>query len=258
MKSFILIAGPCVIESKELLEETAGVLSEIAKELDARFFFKSSYKKANRTSADSFMGIGDELALNYLNEIGKKINYPTLTDIHSTLEAEFAAQYVEALQIPAFLCRQTEIIEAAAKTGKIVNIKKGQFLDPYSMRGALDKALQAGASETWLTERGSSFGYNDLVVDYRSLVIMRELGAPVIFDATHSTQKPSVGKTSGGSPQFALPLAKAAAVVGIDGLFIETHPNPSLAKSDASTQLPLKNAKEFIFKIYEIWEKYSA
>ncbi len=235
----ILIAGPCVVESYELLEQTAGVLMAACVGKDIDFIFKSSYKKANRTSKDSFTGIGDEKALGYLAEIRKKFGVRVLTDVHTADEARMAAEYTDILQIPAFLCRQTDLLQAAADTGRTVNIKKGQFMAPDSMKAAAEKASGRGNGEIWLTERGASFGYHDLVVDYRSLVIMRSFGYPVIFDATHSVQKPSAGAQSGGSPEFVFPLARAAAAAGVDGIFFETHPEPHKALSDAATQLPL-------------------
>ncbi len=249
----ILIAGPCVVESLELLDRTAGVLTEICSGLNVDFIFKSSYKKANRTSSSSFTGLGDEKALGYLKEIAVKYKVRVLTDIHSVEEASMAAQYVDILQIPAFLCRQTELLHAAAETGKPVNIKKGQFMAPDSMKSAVEKVRQKSSSEVWLTERGSSFGYHDLVVDYRSLVIMKSFGCPVLFDATHSLQKPSAGIQSGGSPEFTFPLARAAAAIGIDGIFFETHPDPKKALSDPATQLPLSDAAEFIKQISGVW-----
>lgn len=250
--NFFLIAGPCVIESKELLQETASELKKICLELDIELYFKSSYRKANRTSSSTFSGLGDETALQYLKEIKDEFGLPLLTDVHTADEAIFAANYVDALQIPAFLCRQTDLIQAAAKTGKIVNIKKGQFLNPEAMKGAVEKAKSVGGEKIWLTERGTFFGYNDLVVDFRSLLIMKEFGCPVVYDATHSVQKPSQGLTSGGAPEFIPALAKAAVAVGIDGLFIETHPNPKEAKSDAGTQLPLKDMKKLLESLLSI------
>ncbi len=241
-----VIAGPCAVESKELLIETASELKKICEELKFELFFKSSYKKANRTSLDSFTGIGDELALSYLAEVGERFGLKTLTDVHSPEEANLAAKYVDALQIPAFLSRQTELLIAAGETGKYVNVKKGQFMAPDDIGKAIEKISSTGNEKIFVTERGYSFGYKDLVVDFRSLIIMRQFGRPVVYDATHSLQKPSLGKESGGSPQFAPALARAAVAVGIDGLFFETHPDPSKAKSDAATQLPLKKAKDFL------------
>lgn len=255
-----VIAGPCVIESKELLREVVSVLKPLCAGLDMSFVFKSSYRKANRTSAGSFEGLGDEKALGYLAEIRAEFDVPVLTDIHSVPEAALAARFdVDVLQIPAFLSRQTDLIAAAASTGKLVNIKKGQFLAPGDMTKAVEKARTArnddaqNARPVWVTERGTSFGYHDLVVDMRSLVIMRESLAGqncrIIYDATHSVQQPSVGVQSGGKREFVAPLARAAVAVGIDGLFFETHPNPVAAKSDAATQLPLQDVEPFLRQI---------
>lgn len=251
-KPLFVVAGPCVVESKEMLQKTAAELKRICTDLNIKLFFKASYKKANRSSVKSFTGIGDELALNYLAEIHEEFELPVLTDVHSVEEIELAAQYVDVLQIPAFLSRQTELLVAAAKTGKTVNIKKGQFLAPDDMKKAIEKVENNGTRKIWLTERGTFFGYHDLVVDFRSLLIMKEFGYPVVYDATHSVQKPSIGEQSGGSPQYIFSLAKAAAAVGIDGLFFETHPNPKEAKSDSATQLPLKDARGFITQILKI------
>jgi len=251
---FLIIAGPCVIESKEMLFEVAAELKRICSNFNIEYIFKSSYKKANRTSANSFTGIGDDIALNYLAEVKEKFNVRVLTDIHSVEEAQIASQYVDILQIPAFLCRQTELLQAAAKTGKIVNIKKGQFLAPEDIGKAAEKVKNEGNNDIWLTERGTFFGYHNLVVDFRSLIIMKEFGYPVIYDATHSVQLPSQGEVSSGQPQFIIPLAKAAAAVGIDGLFFETHPEPERAKSDAASQLPLNKAEEMIKQVMKIVE----
>jgi 2-dehydro-3-deoxyphosphooctonate aldolase (KDO 8-P synthase) len=229
-----------------MLEETASVLKSIVSKHEVDFYFKASYKKANRTSAGSFMGVGDEKALSWLNFVGKKFEIKTITDIHSEAEAALAAQFVDVLQIPAFLARQTEILQAAARTGKTINIKKGQFMAPDDMLKAAQKCVSAGNPNLMLTERGTFFGYHDLVVDFRSLAIMSEYGFPVIYDATHSVQKPSLGAQSGGAPEFIPILARAAVAAGVDGIFFETHPEPSKAKSDAATQLKLCDAKKFI------------
>lgn len=249
---FKIIAGPCVVESIEILEETASVLKDICKSFEVEFYFKSSYRKANRTSRVSFSGIGDEKALEYLSQIRQTYSIPVLTDVHSASEVSFVSEFVDVLQIPAFLCRQTDLINTAGMTGKIVNIKKGQFMAAKDMKEAAEKVLAVGNKNVWLTERGTFFGYNDLVVDFRSLVIMRDFGFPVIFDATHSVQQPSSGKESGGLPRFIPYLAKAAVSVGVDGIFFETHPNPALAKSDSATQLALSHAREFIENILEL------
>src|SRR3989339_54947 len=252
----LVIAGPCVVESKELLQETASKLKAICEKLNCVFIFKSSYKKANRTSNDSFTGIGYELALQYLKEIKNEYNVKVLTDIHSVEEAVKAAEYVDVLQIPAFLCRQTELLQAAARTGKTINIKKGQFMAPGDMKKAIDKVISTGNNNVMVTERGSSFGYHDLVVDFRSLVIMKKFGYPVIFDATHSVQQPSLGKESGGRPEFIPALARAAVAVGIDGIFFETHPQPEKASSDSASQLPLDKAESFLSDVCKFHECY--
>lgn len=248
----IVIAGPCLAESKEVVEEVSERLVEITKKLPVTFYFKASYKKANRTSGASFQGIGDETALQLLSDVRNKWNVPVLTDIHEVKDVELVSPYVDVLQIPAFLCRQTDLLVAAGKSGKIVNIKKGQFLAPEAMKYAVEKVQSGGSASTWVTERGTTFGYHDLVVDFRSLVIMKELNVPVIYDATHSVQAPSISNQSGGNPQYIRALAKAATAVGIDGIFFETHPNPAKAKSDAATQMPLENAENFLNEILEL------
>jgi 2-dehydro-3-deoxyphosphooctonate aldolase (KDO 8-P synthase) len=249
---FVLIAGPCVIESKELVMTTASKIKEITTELNIPFIFKSSYKKANRTSDSSFVGIGDEEALKILAEVKKKYNLPVITDIHTIAEAEMVARYVDILQIPAFLCRQTDLLKAAAKTGKVINIKKGQFLAPGDMKFAAEKVSNAGNNKILLTERGSSFGYHNLVVDMRGLIIMKDLGFPVVMDATHSVQVPGEGGITGGQPKFIKPIARAAAAVGIDALFLEVHPDPKSAMSDAASQLPLNELKDLLITIKKI------
>ncbi|MGB9913377.1 MAG: 3-deoxy-8-phosphooctulonate synthase [Candidatus Kapaibacteriota bacterium] len=255
MKKFIVIAGPCVVESRDLLLEVAEYFQSVLKEFDIDFFFKSSYRKANRTSVKSFAGIGDELALQYLAEVREKFGYRILSDVHSVQEAENYQSYLDVIQIPAFLCRQTDLLLAAGRTGRIVNIKKGQFVAPWDILKAVEKVESTGNHKVWLTERGTFFGYNDLVVDFRSLLIMRKARSPVIFDATHSLQRPSIGEQSGGFREFVFPFARAAAVVGIDGLFFETHPQPDKALSDSSTQLPLKFARELIYQVLELRNK---
>jgi 2-dehydro-3-deoxyphosphooctonate aldolase (KDO 8-P synthase) len=249
---FVLIAGPCVIESKELVMTTASKIKDITSELNIPFIFKSSYKKANRTSDSSFVGIGDEEALQILAEVKQKYNLPVITDIHTVAEAEMAARYVDILQIPAFLCRQTDLLKAAAKTGKVINIKKGQFLAPGDMKYAAEKVAHAGNNKILLTERGSSFGYHNLVVDMRGLIIMKDLGFPVVMDATHSVQVPGEGGITGGQPKFIKPIARAAAAVGIDALFLEVHPDPKSAMSDAASQLPLNELKDLLITIKKI------
>ena len=249
----IIIAGPCLVESRDMLMHVAEHLGRICRDLPVDLVLKGSYRKANRTSASSFQGIGDEDALSFLHEAGAMIGSRVLTDIHADHEAAMAAQYVDVLQIPAFLSRQTSLLEAAAATGKTVNIKKAQFMAPDDMAKAAAKVTQVGNNNVWLTERGTSFGYHDLVVDYRSLMIMAQTGHPVIFDATHSVQRPSVGAQSGGNREFIPTLARAAAAAGIDGLFFETHPDPANAMSDAATQLPLSEAESFLTMVLDYW-----
>jgi 2-dehydro-3-deoxyphosphooctonate aldolase (KDO 8-P synthase) len=233
------MAGPCLVESPEILEEVAEELLRLQHIFPVNFVFKSSYRKANRTSGSSFIGLGDDKALSLLSDIRRKYRLPILTDIHEPSEAAHAAHVADVLQIPAFLARQSSLLDAAAKTGKVVNIKKGQFMAPQDMEFARDKILVGGNDRVLLTERGTFFGYGDLVVDFRSLEIMKRFGSPVIYDATHSVQRPSQSGVSGGEREFIRPLMRAAMAVGVDGLFIETHPNPEKALSDKSTQLPL-------------------
>lgn len=229
-----------------MIAQTAGRLAEIAAALNVPVILKGSFKKANRTSHGSPMTIGEEEALELLARAGRENGLPTLTDVHTEEDVRLAAGYVDVLQIPAFLSRQTELIQAAARTGKPVNIKKGQFMAPEDMRHAVEKARAVGGRDVMVCERGTTFGYHDLVVDMRGLVIMRAGGAPVVFDATHSTQRPSSGEVSGGDRSLALPLARAAVAVGVDGVFFETHPQPDRALSDAATQIPLDRAEEFM------------
>jgi len=249
---FVLIAGPCVVENEKLAFETAEELRKITTELKIPFIYKSSYKKANRTSISSFMGIGDDEAIDILSKIRKEFDVPVLTDIHLPEEIEKLNEAADVLQIPAFLCRQTELLIAAGRSGKIINIKKGQFLAPEDMKHAIEKVLSTNNKKIFLTERGTTFGYHNLVVDMRSLVIMKKLGYPVIMDATHSVQLPGKGDQTSGQPEFIKPLARAAAAVGIDGLFLEVHPEPEKALSDAASQFPLKDLKEFLISIKEI------
>lgn len=236
------IAGPCVVEDREMLFRVAGELSKIQKQLDTPIVFKSSYKKANRTSGDSFTGIGMDEALGMMEAVRNEFGFPLLTDVHSEPECAAAAEVVDILQIPAFLCRQTELLHAAGKTGKPVNIKKGQFMSPEKMKYQAEKVTGAGCPGVILTERGTTFGYEDLVVDMRSIPIMQSAGYPVVFDATHSVQMPGgTAGTTGGRPEFIAPLARAAVAAGCDALFIETHPDPARALSDAGSQLDLKS-----------------
>ncbi len=251
--NFFLIAGPCVIESRELCLETARHINKIADKLKIPFVFKSSYKKANRSKLDSFTGIGEKEGLEILRDIRKELNIPVLTDIHSVEEAYFASGYVDVIQIPAFLCRQTEILVAAAKTGKTVNIKKGQFLSPESMKFAVEKVVQTGNSKVIITERGTMFGYHDLIVDYRGLVDMKKYGHPVVLDVTHSLQQPNQATgITGGKPEMIETLAKAAIAVGTDGLFMEVHPEPMVAKSDGANMLRLDLLEKILQKLIKI------
>ncbi|MBS1510009.1 MAG: 3-deoxy-8-phosphooctulonate synthase [Bacteroidetes bacterium] len=251
--SFFLIAGPCVVESEALIDEVAGTVSSICKRLGIPYIFKSSYRKANRTSAGSFMGIGDEEALQLLKNLGNKYQLPTTSDIHSAPEAAMAAQYVDVLQIPAFLCRQTDLLIAAGETGKIVNVKKGQFVNGPSMKFAVEKINNTGNNKVGLIERGNTFGYQDLVVDYRNITWMRDIKVPVIMDCTHSLQQPNQsGGVTGGNPELIETIAKAAIATGADGLFIETHPNPAAAKSDGANMLRLDLLEPLLEKLVKI------
>jgi 2-dehydro-3-deoxyphosphooctonate aldolase (KDO 8-P synthase) len=238
--SFFLIAGSCAIEDRDLAFRIAEKIINICDRLKIPYIFKGSYRKANRSRIDSFTGIGDKKALQILKEVGEHFQIPVTTDIHETSEAAMAAEYVDILQIPAFLCRQTDLLVAAAQTGKVVNIKKGQFLSPEAMQFAMQKVVDAGNDKVWITERGTTFGYTDLVVDFRGIPVMQSFGAQVILDCTHSLQQPNQGSgITGGRPALIETIAKAGVAVGVDGLFIETHPDPSLAKSDGANMLPL-------------------
>jgi len=252
-KNFFLIAGPCVVENEALLMEVAGKVSASCKKLDIPYIFKSSYRKANRTSSSSFTGIGDEAALQLLQTVSKKFSLPVVTDIHSAPEAVMAAGYVDVLQIPAFLCRQTELLIAAAKTGKVVNVKKGQFVSGEAMKFAVEKIKKAGNEKVMLTERGTTFGYQDLVVDYRNIPIMKAHGVPVIMDVTHSLQQPNqAAGVTGGNPEMIGTIAKAAIAAGADGIFIETHPEPSKALSDGANMLRLDKLENLLEQLIKI------
>lgn len=243
-----------MIESQGLLETVATALRRIEDRLPVAFIFKSSYRKANRTSDQSFTGLGDEKALQLLGNIRANFGFPTLTDIHLPEEAAMAAPFADILQIPAFLARQSDLLHAAGRTGRAINIKKGQFMSPQDMQFAQGKIRNAGNENVLLAERGTFFGYGDLVVDFRSLAIMRSFGSPVVFDATHSVQRPSQQGKSGGDREFILPLARAAMAFGIDGLFIETHPDPAQALSDKSTQLPLHELEAILEQVLAVRE----
>ena len=250
---FVLIAGPCVIEDEESPLLIAQKIYETTQRLGIPFIFKASYRKANRSSVNSFTGIGDIKALQVLKNIGDTLNIPVITDIHEPEEAAMSAEYVDILQIPAFLCRQTDLLEAAAKTGKIVNVKKGQFLSGEAMRFVVEKLNHFGNNHVMLTERGNTYGYNDLVVDYRNIAAMQKLGVPVILDATHSLQQPNQPSgVTGGKPELISLIAKAGIAAGADGVFIETHTNPAEAKSDGANMLPLNELKPLLEKLVRI------
>ncbi len=253
-KPFFLIAGPCVVESEQLQMDVAGKLKEMTAELGIPFIFKSSYDKANRSSGKSFRGPGMEKGLEILAKVKKTLGVPVLTDVHTAEEVPTVVQYVDVLQTPAFLCRQTDFIHAVARAGKPVNIKKGQFLAPGDMKNVVDKAREASGSDNIMVcERGASFGYNNLVSDMRSLAIMRETGCPVVFDATHSVQLPGgQGTSSGGQREFVPVLARAAVATGVSGVFMETHPDPAKALSDGPNAWPLARMRELLTTLKEI------
>ena len=253
--NFFLMAGPCAIEGEDMALRIAEKVVGITNKLNIPYIFKGSYRKANRSRLDSFTGIGDEKALKILRRVGDTFGIPTVTDIHETAEAAMAAEYVDILQIPAFLCRQTDLLVAAAKTRKIVNIKKGQFLSPGAMQFAVQKVADAGNDNVMITERGTTFGYTDLVVDYRGIPQMQQFGYPVIMDVTHSLQQPNqTSGVTGGLPTLIETIAKAAIAVGADGLFIETHPEPSKAKSGGANMLQLDLLEGLLTKLVRIRE----
>ena len=252
-QNFFLIAGPCVVESEELIFEVAEKVYAICQKLQIPYVFKASYKKANRTSVNSFTGLGDEFGLKLIKKVSDHFKIPSTTDIHSEEEAKLAAKYVDILQIPAFLCRQTELLITAGQTGKIVNVKKGQFVSGEAMRFAVEKIRQTGNNKVMLTERGTTFGYQDLVVDYRNIPIMQQPGVPVVMDCTHSLQQPNqTSGVTGGNPQLIGTIARAAIATGADGLFIETHPDPSCAKSDGANMLRLDLLEELLTKLVKL------
>jgi 2-dehydro-3-deoxyphosphooctonate aldolase (KDO 8-P synthase) len=252
-QQFFLIAGPCVVENEELVMEIGEKVSTLCKNLGIAYVFKASYRKANRTSANSFTGIGDDTGMELIKKVGASFKVPTTSDIHAHDEAAIAAKYIDILQIPAFLCRQTDLLLAAAATGKIVNVKKGQFLSGASMKFAVDKIRLSGNDKVMLTERGNTFGYQDLVVDYRNIPAMAENGVPVIMDCTHSLQQPNqTSGVTGGNPQLIETIAKAAIATGAHGLFIETHPNVAQAKSDGANMLPLDKLAPLLEKLVRL------
>ena len=252
-KNFFLLAGPCAIEGEEIALRIAEKIVTITDKLNIPYIFKGSYRKANRSKGSSFTGIGDEKALKILEKVGKEFGVPTVTDIHESGEAAMAAAYVDVLQIPAFLCRQTDLLLAAAATGKVVNVKKGQFLSAGSMKFAVEKIQEAGNQKVILTDRGNTFGYQDLIVDYRGLPEMQGFGVPVVMDCTHSLQQPNQSSgVTGGKPELITTIAKAAIAVGADGLFIETHPDPTNAKSDGANMLNLALLEDLLVKLIKI------
>lgn len=251
--NFFLLAGPCLLESEELAMNVAERIKEITSRLEIPFVFKASYRKANRSRIDSNSGIGDLKALKILDKVRREIGVPVVTDIHAAAEAEMAAEWVDVLQIPAFLCRQTDLLIAAAKTGKVVNIKKGQFLAPDSMAFAAQKVIDSGNDKVMLTDRGVTFGYQDLVVDFRSIPIMQKTGLPVVMDVTHSLQQPNQNSgVTGGAPDMIETIARAAVVVGADGLFLETHPDPSKAMSDGANMLSLELLEPLLTRLVAV------
>lgn len=251
--NFFLIAGPCVVEGEDITLRIAREIKAICSELEIPFLFKASYKKANRSSLHSFTGIGNEEALAVLRKVKETLNVPIVTDIHTEPEAAWAAEVADVLQIPAFLCRQTDLLVAAAQTGKFINVKKGQFLSPEAMRFAVEKVRDAGNNDVMVTERGTSFGYQDLIVDFRGVKALKENHCPVVLDCTHSLQQPNQpAGVTGGRPDLIETIAKAGVAVGFDGLFMETHPDPSQALSDGANMLPLEQLKPLLQKLIKI------
>ncbi len=251
--NFFLIAGPCVVENEALVMEVADTVSKICKRLEIPYIFKASYRKANRTSAASFTGLGDDIGLSLIEKTGKAFSLPTTSDVHAHDECKEAANHIDILQIPAFLCRQTDLLIAAAETNKIINVKKGQFLSGPSMKFAIDKIKKAGNEKIMLTERGTTFGYQDLVVDYRNITWMKALNVPVIMDCTHSLQQPNqTTGITGGNPELIGTIAKAAIATGVDGLFIETHPNPAKALSDGANMLQLSLLENLLVQLVQL------
>lgn len=256
---FFLMAGPCVVENESMLREVAETACRITERLKIPYIFKASYRKANRSRLDSFSGIGDEKALKLLAEIRREFGVPVVTDIHNPEEAAMAAEYVDVLQIPAFLCRQTDLLVAAARTGKVINIKKGQFLAPEAMAFAAGKIVEAGNPNVMLTDRGTTFGYYDLIVDMRAIPTMQRLGYPVVTDITHSLQQPNQSSgVTGGQPEMIETIARASVAAGVDGLFLETHPDPSVAKSDGANMLRLDLLEGLLERLCRIRETINA
>ncbi len=250
---FLLIAGPCVVEGRDMAMHIAEHIRKLSEKYELPFVFKASYKKANRSRIDSFTGIGDEKALKILKEVGDQFALPVITDVHSPEEAKMAAEYVDMLQVPAFLCRQTDLLVACALTGCAVSVKKGQFLSPESMKFALDKIVESGNNKVLLTERGTTFGYQDLVVDFRGIPEMQKFGFPVILDVTHSLQQPNQASgVTGGRPELIEKMAMAGIAVGADGIFLETHPDPSMAKSDGANMLKLEFLEDLLGKLSQL------